>query len=339
MTWHIDIIQFIHIQLILADAKFTVSDPNPSPAHLLPLLLGSSPSSMLFHWAKLHGQAFFLSQTQSSLYHFISLSENMDIKMYELLAMAPNKLIIRWKFAVPSISEGWCQFQNDNTANARFKHHNDMPHFLHRSAIKDRVWPRVVDSINNPSLNRRFLHLRAQNKSTYTNPTPLCCQREQWTTGPVVPDCGFFLNRTCMQSLKSWLAGTMSKSIMNGKAIERASKALPRAKAGSKQTQQNHKRQNQVCDKLNAMCESGEHSSIWIWPFLSYLLFMGWRRLIYSYIIWATDNIWCGACTFEFGECVIVFQGLVSQTTLSFFGECVIVFRGKCSNYKTNVEP
>ena len=47
----------------------------------------------------------------------------------------------------------------------------------------------------------------------------------------------------------------------------------------------------------------------------------------------------CGACTFEFGECVIVFQGLVSQTTLSFFGECIIVFRGKCSNYKTNVEP
>ena len=26
----------------------------------------------------------------------------------------------------------------------------------------------------------------------------------------------------------------------------------------------------------------------------------------------------CGACTFEFGECVIVSQGLVSQTTLSF---------------------
>ena len=50
----------------------------------------------------------------------------------------------------------------------------------------------------------------------------------------------------------------------------------------------------------------------------------------------ATDNIWCvglAHLNLVFGECVIVFQGLVSQTTtLSFFGEFIIVFRGKCSN-------
>ena len=52
--------------------------------------------------------------------------------------------------------------------------------------------------------------------------------------------------------------------------------------------------------------------------------------------IWATDNIWCvglAHLNLVFGECVIVFQGLVSQTTtLSFFGEFIIVYRGKCSN-------